>query len=349
MKVQQTSKLNYDTPSGKCNLALQTPSLNQGLSKDSVSFGNSLQKGLVKSFDWVDRKGFLVDFLIIDALSMITPRVLIGLNRDREKTGKINYKAGAEEAGRELTSGPSMMVIPIATLLAYRHFSPASHMEKSTLEGLTNSMKSVVNEADTELLTSHEDLNKKLAEKVFEDAFCDETKFKFDSEEAKGLKSRFIDLLNDSTKTEKKLFGNKEFKAKAKAFEEHVVLINNRNTITQPLDTKTVNLKSGGVGASHLFEDFHNYSKDVVKKFVDKDFAKNNAENFKSSAVEFLEKAQKWRSFTKVATAMTGFLAVGAFLLYLPKLYQQGKVSPAMESAKRASAVSIEGGANENK
>lgn len=334
--------MNYDASLRKHNYS--TPSMT-GLgtvAKDSVSIGDSVKNGTVKAFNWVDKKGFLVDFLIIDALSMIIPRILVGLSRDREKTGKLNYKAGAEEAGREITSGPSMMVIPMGILAIANHFSPASQMKKATLESLTEGMNSVVDNTDSKLLTNHEHLNKTLSNKLFDDAFKD-----FDLENREGYKSKFTEFLNDSTKLENKMFKNKEFRAKSGEFEKLIVEINNANRAAVPSDTKVLSLSKGGVSAIDLFEDFSSYSKDVVAKFSKKDFGAQAAETAKTEAKSFLEKIKNVRSLTKLATAATAFLAVGGFLLYLPKLYQQGKVSPAMESAKRAGAS--EGGANENK
>lgn len=357
MKVIPTVNRNYDASLRKNNLSTQPSCLANEVSKDSVSFGASLKGGVVKTFDWIDKKGFLVDFLIVDALSMITPRILIGLSRDKEKTGKLNYKAGAEEAGRELFSGPSMMLIPMAVLAGYKKYVPASNISRDTLKGLTQNMTKVVDEAaDTKMFTSSEQLNKNLADKLFDDAFV-----KFDLDNRSELRSEFSRLLNESTKSNPKskirarldkLINSKpdEFRDAADKFEKHIILINNNNKATQPLDTKRINLEAGKVGATDLFEDFHNYSKDVVEKFTKKDFAKGVVEKCKENAKEFLTDTQKTRSNTKSVTAITAFLTVGAFLLYLPRFYQRGKVSPAMESAKRAREEgSVQGGANENK
>ena len=103
--------------------------------------------------------------------------------------------------------------------------------------------------------------------------------------------------------------------------------------------------------ATDLYGDFHNYSKDIITKLTKQNFVTSNAENLKNNAKEFLEKVQKSRAHIKTATAVAGFFAVGTFLLYLPKLVQVSKTSPAMESAKRArkEGEMEAGGANENK
>ena len=178
---------------------------------------------------------------------------------------------------------------------------------------------------------------------------------------SKNLKNKFSELLNKSTQTKPKSLLQKlkgviklkrepdSFAEAATEFENHIVLINNSNNLKAPGDTKRVNLVKNGINARELFEDFHNYSKDAIQRFSERNFTKNGTNSFKEEAKTFLKAIQTVRSNLKLATAVTGFFAVGAFLLYLPKLYQQGKVSPAMESAKRAKAEGLaKGGANEN-
>jgi len=339
MKIQSVTNNNYEAGCRKANIAVQHPCLSAQPTKDSVSFGSAVKTGAAKFFNSIDKKGFFVEFLVIDTLSMIIPRVLIGLDRDKEKTGKVNYKAGAEEAGREVLSGPSMGLIPMAILYAVGASRPASHLQKNTLEGLTDNMKQVVAKAGD--LTSHEKLQQGLAGQLFDTAFGEH---KLDDK----LKTKFCTLLDESTKLDSRMFKNAEFKAKAEDFERLVSEINNKLEVEKAtLDTKSVHLgfnKKGdalNVGANDLFKDFRNYSKDVI--------AKVTKETTVEGATINLEKALKSRLNIKTGTAVAGFLAVGAFLLYLPKLYQQSGLSPAQESAKRAQAEAAQGGANENK
>ncbi|MEI8129307.1 MAG: hypothetical protein WCG95_06780 [bacterium] len=358
MKIIPAFKANYTTNYPKNNKlpALQESSKNPA-SGHNVSFG-SFKSGLARFFDAVERKGFFAEFLVVDFFSMILPRVLIGLGRDREKTGEVNYKSGIEEAGRELASGPSMFLIPMGILYFYQKYAPASHMSKDVLGALTNNMGQVVNELnDVNLLTNKDYLNKSLANKLFEQAF---EGVKLDNRES--LKAKFSELLNKSAKTEPKSAVVQWFKGVMKLkqepdsfaeaateFEKHIVLINNSNNLKAPGDTKRVNLVKNGISARELFEDFHNYSKDVLTKFTKLNFATNAVSHFKEEAKTVLKRIQTNRANIKLATAVTGFLAVGAFLLYLPKLYQQGNISPAMESAKRAKAEGLaKGGANES-
>lgn len=317
------------------------PQLNSN--RKNVAFGSA--KGFAaRTAEKIIDGDFLVNFLVVDALSMIIPRIVIGLLRDKDKTGKLNYKAGAEEAGREVISGPSMMFIPMAIMAGYKKFAPATHMEANTLKAFTNHMAEVVKTSDAKA-----DLHKDLADKIFDDAFANH-----DLEKRDKLKEDFSKLLSESASTEKKLFGkNEPFKKAMAEFEKHVSLINNQNMKEAPSDAKSLVLDIGipakdgkkvtaNLSAGQLFEDFHNYSKDAIAKFKKQTFA--NSEN----AVEYISKIQRNRAFAKISNGVVGFLAVGAFLLHLPKIYQMGKVSPAMESAKRAQKEAAKGGTNEN-
>lgn len=354
MKVPATPKINYDTSFRKNDLPNYSASFGSGMPKDSVSFGSvgPIRKGLTETFKWINKMGFFMEFLIVDTCSMVVPRIVVGLNRDKDKTGKTNYQAGWEEAGREILSGPSMNLIPMGILGAVCAFKPSSRMSRNTLKALTNNMNKVIDETPDLANLKKEDLNKALADKLFEDAFNPE-KFSFENRE--GLKSEFVKLLTNSTIADKKLFNSEAFKSNLNEFKEHVMKINNQGVKTGGdvlLDAKSIKLSTSNgekvattsIGAQDLFDDFHNYSKDVIEKLTKVSFAENTAEKAKG----FLEKIQRQRLRLKTISAVTAFFAVGSFLLYLPKVYQQGKVSPAAKSAERAKAEAEQGGTNEN-
>ncbi len=334
MKISSTPKVNYEIPARR-DFKNYKGNLSNKINEDKVSFGSLggvLRDGTTSLFKFIEKKGFFVEFLIVDTCSLVIPRIWIGLNRDKDKTGQFNYKAGAEEAGREMTSGPSMNLIPMGLLYAVTKLKPASHMERNTLDALTNSMVKAVKDA------KNPKLNKNLAEKIFDDAFAS-----LELKNAGDLKTRFINILTEARKLK-----SNEFKNKVKEFEDLISEINNSSQ-EAPLYEKTLNLSlidgsKTTVKAKDLIEDFKNYSKDIIEKLTKQDFAKKAGDACKQEAVKWLEAVKNYRFGIKLATAFASFFAVGTFLLYLPKLYQQGRVSPAQESAMR-----VKGGANENK
>lgn len=295
--------------------------LNNNASKNTsfAGLGSALKEGSTKVFKFIDNSSFFVEFLIIDTLSMILPRVLVGLNRDKEELGHLNYKAGAEELGREALSGPSMNLIPMATLAAASALKPASKMEKSTLQGLNGLLKETISEG-----ASNNDLSKSFAKKVFDSAFDGKSVLPND-------KNEFVELLNKANSSKSK----KDFKLNSAKFVEKVVEINNNLAAeSAPLNAKNIKIGKeikSEINAAHLFEDFSAYSKDIVSKV-----SKLSKEN----AVEMIDKLGKNRSVLKFGTALAAFFAVGGFLKQLPKLYQKGGLSPAQESALRASGKS---------
>lgn len=339
--------------------------MNYGASyrKNDVSFGssggikNTFKSLPAATFKLTEKGGFFLEFLIVDALSMIAPRVWVGLNRDRDKTGQINIQAGMEEFGREILSGPSMNLIPMAIAsIAVHKCMPAIKMDAATLEGLNQHLKTIVDENPNHPdLADKGKLNKKLAEKLFDNTFGGSN---FDLDNKNEYKNEFVDLLGKSTTTKPKLAlfrkldaarnNLNDYDKAEKAFDNLIVKINNKNKVKDVAPDNTHNLslynKKGphDINAKDLFEDFRNYSKDIIDKFVKPDSTKGNVERF-------FEKIEKTRKTTKIGLAVATFFAVGGFLLYLPKIYQLSQSSPAEQSAERAKKEALaQGGANEN-
>jgi len=335
MKVIPAFSRNYNQGYSKKSLSLPQSNLSNNALKSDVAFGSSFKMGLSKWVNKVAHGNFFIEFLVVDAVSMIAPRVYIGLKRDKDKTGNYNYKAGAEEAGRECFTGPSIFLIPMAIMNIFKHFSPASHIPHDTLNSFTSVMNEITQKAKPEVLKDKAKLNKALAEKLFDKSFSE-----FSIDDKDKFKSQFVELLTTEKSTDKN-----------KGFRELVAKINNSNKKCAPADSNAMHLEELKLSAGDLYNDFHRYSKDVIDKLSKLNFVTVSSEEMKTKTKEFLEKIRKIRSTTKTITAVTGFLAVGMFLLYLPKLVQVDKTSPAMESAKRAQKEGeLEaGGANENK
>lgn len=328
MKVNPTSKIQYDANYSKDNSMISQVTSANKVARNGVSFKGSMsaKDGLADIMGFIEKKGFFAEFLLVDTLSMIIPRIVIGLSRDKEKTGKINYKAGAEEAGREILSGPSMILIPMGILEAVKHFTPAAKIPIGTMQELSSAFRSVINKT----AGKSEDLNKDFARKLFDNAFGP---LKLAEGQKDGFASKFVEILTGANSS-------------GDEFEKLVAEINNKSVNGSHLNTKEIKLsKKVSVSPASLLEDFKHYSSDIVAKFKEQNFTKNSIRDYKKAAREFLKNIQSKRSLTRIATSVTSFLAVGGFLLCLPRLYQLGKISPAQESAKRAK----EGGSNECK
>lgn len=354
MKVSNNLSNNY---SRKNSLTVNRNGYGNKVSKDNVSFGSLSPKPLIVNLmNFIERNGFFAEFCILDFISLVAPRIAVGLDRDRDKTGKWNLKAGSEEARRELLSGPGIFLIPMGILAGFRHFKPATFVPRDNMTKMTEIFKGLVGDkTKPQDLKNTDKLTKDYAGALFDDAFG-EFKFENDAQTRKTFRNNFIELL--TTKDEKKpgFFHRATPEEQAamtnNRFEELVKEINNKNIKTSPLNPESLRIKGMAqekadhitVAAQNLYTDFHNFVKDMIPTTAGQDF---KAENLKKTFTEFIDKTRNTRKWARIAASIMSFAAVGSFLLYLPKLYKVSNVSPAMDSAKRAQD-SVTGGENEN-
>lgn len=88
MKISSIKSTNYDVSSCKSNSKNYSAAL-KNTPNDSVSFGalpDNFKSKITKCLKTIGEKGFFVEFLIVDTISMLLPRVWVGLERDRDKT-----------------------------------------------------------------------------------------------------------------------------------------------------------------------------------------------------------------------------------------------------------------------
>lgn len=378
MKVSNNLSNNYSR-SNRLAIKQGAPKI----ANSNVSFGAINPKaGVVNLMNFIERHGFFAEFLILDFISLIAPRIAVGLERDRDKTGKWNIKAGSEEARRELFSGPSIFIIPALIMQGFKSYNPATFIPKENLARMTEIFKSVVSDKTApETIKNTEELTKTYAGALFDDAFKE---FKLPNREE--LRSEFIKrIMAQDKKPEgfinkvKAFCGFIESHAN-NSFEELVKEINNKNNVT-PLNPESLRIegqtaaaarvkakaaveaatdaaaktkaeaeagyKGITLSAQNLYKDFHNFVKDIVPTAA-KDFKANGTEGLKKAFGDFIDTVKTNRKWTRISASVLSFLAVGSFLLYLPKLYKVSNVSPAMDSAKRAQCAAEDGGENEN-
>ncbi len=110
---------------------------------NNPSFGGN---PVISTMEFVDRKGFVAAFLIGDTLGLVAPRLWKGINRGRKdehghpvidrNTGRpagYNWEFARKEAIRELLSGPSIYVIPLAMLAGIKKFGSANGVKAENL------------------------------------------------------------------------------------------------------------------------------------------------------------------------------------------------------------------------
>ena len=101
---------------------------------------------LIDMWAAIARGGLAASFTVQDMLGTNFPRTFAALDRNKDITGKNNYKAAVEVAIREFTTGPSMFVIPALVLAGASGFSgEANRVPKDTIAVFSNIMKGTMN------------------------------------------------------------------------------------------------------------------------------------------------------------------------------------------------------------
>ena len=108
MKIAEIESTRYQQQNFKNSRTPQNTAFKGGM------FALNIADGLMS---FIDKQGYLVSFLIQDGLGMTAPRIGTGLFRDREETGKLNFKEATEVMLREVLSGPYMMAVAPAMVL----------------------------------------------------------------------------------------------------------------------------------------------------------------------------------------------------------------------------------------
>lgn len=99
------------------NFPIQSNYKNNCNNKNISSINNTSFKGVDNSClalsTMIENGGFKVSFLIVDMLGTVIPRIAEGAMRNQdENNGELNYRFAAKEAAREITSGPSIFIVP---------------------------------------------------------------------------------------------------------------------------------------------------------------------------------------------------------------------------------------------
>lgn len=276
-----------------------------GLAADTIS------KGINK----IETGGILVDFLFVDFLGTVAPRTYLAYNRNKEELGHLNYKAGNEEVIRELLSGPSMFVVPLALIKLSKHvFGSASNIQFDTLNSITHSFKNTVK------TSSNTEDRTKLKEDFYRDVFNGA----FENHSTPDKKEAVEKLVNHLTVGEatKKL---------DKAAVKQIVSDLNKSNSLHLTNSHNVTLKDGFTkNVGDLATDLINYSKDVVTSIS----KKASSVVSKDSLPEILEDLHKARTNGRKLTIAATILATGAFLYTIPILYQRNKTYPGVEGLK---------------
>ena len=284
-------------------------------------------KALMKK---IETGGFFLEFVLLDLMGMVLPRVYQGFNRNKKELGHLNYKAGTEEFLRESITGPSMFLIPLATVaLAGKVLGKGVQINGSTMKKFTSIFKKTGSNMAQD---SVEALQKGFAGELFDELFTKNAK-RIKEASFAGLKS-LEEYKQEFVKTLTEGLGNKSQKTKGK-FCDLIADIN--STYFKKVNTESIDVilpdKTASTVAGNMFDDARKFMTDIIPscKITISDMAEKgkqiSAEVINSTIDGFNALRKNGRKFMCVI----GAILLSSFLSIIPKIYQITKTNPALE------------------
>lgn len=323
--------------------------------RDSVTFkGIDPTTSMIEFWAAMSRGGLAASFTVQDMLGTNFPRTFAALDRNKDLTGKNNYKAAVEVMIREFTTGPSMFVIPAIVLaVSSRLTGEANRVPTSNIADLSTIMKQTIQrldegefkDVDFRKLSTKE--TKKAAQTIKKAFYNDVFTSIFEQYETTGKKvdiNEYVKLMMkaESPETPKRNFFMAMFKKKAKVFGKEVEA---KDEVLSRLASKFVSDKKAHTSGwgdflrasvvkggkewniSDITSDIQNYSDDFIKQYLTAQ-RKDAKGARKIVADKFIETFKNKRIGTRCATNILMVVATGLFMSIIPKLYTRNKTNP---------------------
>lgn len=284
-----------------------------------------------KAMNKLEKGGFFAEFVTLDLIGLVLPRVYQGFQRNKEELGHLNYQAGTEEFLREFITGPSLFLIPISlVILAGKALGKAVQINSKVFNKFTETFKSLnpASVKDADVAKNQENFVKKL----FNDLFVNNKSVQENNltNVAKAYEKDFTEQIVESLGKE-----GKDLKKARGSFVELIAKINaslfpnRKNTlgIEIPAGTKT-HVSS----AVDLFDDTRKYVSDVIPsvKLTIEDAIKNSKETIENVVKDSIDKISQVRINGRKLLCIGGTTALAAFLSIIPIIYQRSKSNPAL-------------------
>ncbi len=263
----------------------------------------------------IENRGYFASFLIQDGLGMTFPRVATGFHRDKEVTGKYNFKEGIEVLLREGLTGPFLISVAPVMLAITGKFCKSSNTNTRLIKIIGNNFKEMLKKPEfNQALKS----DKSAFEKEF---------FKYNLE-------KFYTTTNPADKDSSVLinqvmkefsdFGSDNKKVREKAYKNMLNAINERIIKTSSnLDeicrlSANVDGKVKTFASGDVIKAIKDFGHDAIYKNADSALINEaSAENIKNN----LAAKRLGFNIASIAATLTG-------LSILPKIYARNKVAP---------------------
>lgn len=352
-------------------------SSNNNFQKKNVSFRGGSPNIIVGMMDAIEAGGYPASFIIQDGLGFITPRVGKGLVRDAhdkkdengnvvlDKNGKpvrqLNWALARKEFLREIITGPSAFVIPLAMLhVIKKHFGRGNNVKLNYIDGFQKPFTEFA-QNNTDAIKNGTANKAIFYKKIFSNAIetsinsvlPDSAKMTADeiSKTANNLTVKQIQI--EKIKADKTL----DKKAKKEALSKIGSVVDDfmklkKGKIGGAVDEMAVQfaasngkVKTGSIG--EMVNAMSDYFDDAVKNTHEELKKGLKSENIES----FVKKFTNHKMGSRILTNLGIFGAVAAFYTQIPKLYNMGlKGNPALQgTAVDTSNPAVSGNTPEDK
>ena len=333
-------------------------SSNNNLQKRNVSFKGGSPNIIVGMMDAIEAGGYPASFIIQDGLGFITPRVGKGWVRDAHdkkdengnvvlgKDGKpvrqLNWAFARKEFLREIITGPSAFVIPLAMLhVIKKHFGRGNNVKLNYIDGFQKPFTEFA-QNNTDAIKNGTANKAIFYKKIFSNAIetsinsvlPDSAKMTADeiSKTANDLTAKQVKIeqINADKTLNKK--AKKEALSKVGSVVDDFMKLK-KGKIGGAVDEMAVQfassngkVKTGSIGEmvnamSDFFDDAVKNTHEELKKGL-------KSENIES----FVKKFTNHKMGSRILTNVGIFGAVAAFYTQIPKLYNMGlKGNPALQ------------------
>ncbi len=328
---------------------------------------------LIDMWAAIARGGLAASFTVQDMLGTNFPRTFAALDRNKDITGKNNYKAAVEVAIREFTTGPSMFVIPALVLAGASGFSgEANRVPKDTIAVFSNIMKGTMNGLQENKFKGVDFSSMTTAEaqeacKTIKEAFYSDVFKEIFAQYNKGDSNidikEYVDLMMkaEHPDTPKRNFYMSMFNKKVSVLGKEV---DSKDEIISQLSTKFVADKKAhtkGWGnfltakiipngkefdISHIAADMKNFTDDFARQYVTTQ--RKNSNGGRVVLEKFIDNFRNARMGSRVLTNVFMVVATGAFMCIIPKLYTRNKTNPETDAIYEQVNQQRKGAVNEN-
>ena len=333
-------------------------SSSNNLQKKNVSFRGGSPNIIVGMMDAIEAGGYPASFIIQDGLGFITPRVGKGLVRDAHdkkdengnvvlgKDGKpvrqLNWALARKEFLREIITGPSAFVIPLAMLhVIKKHFGRGNNVKLNYIDGFQKPFTEFA-QNNTDAIKNGTANKAIFYNKIFSNAIetsinsvlPDSAKMTADeiSKTANNLTVKQIQI--EKIKADKTLDkkAKKEVLSKIGSVVDDFMKLK-KGKIGGAVDEMAVQfaasngkVKTGSIG--EMVNAMSDYFDDAVKNTHEELKKGLKSENIES----FVKKFTNHKMGSRILTNLGIFGAVAAFYTQIPKLYNMGlKGNPALQ------------------